>query len=252
MTVMRLLLIFAAAAPLFAQNLCPYGIAPSQLLNIPAIYPGNSITVFADSDCTWTYSTDSPSWITFTSGPAKGIGSGDDTFSWSAAANVSPTVRQAKISVTGATGHVLAFTVSQAGAVCAITLPQPSASIGVSGGSGTFPVQANCTWSASVDVSWITLLSGKSGAGNVAGAVSPGEIVTLYGANIGPASPASFQVKADGTYAKSLGGTQVLFDGVPVGLTYASAVQVNAVAPYGLAPGATTCPQTECGGRLPV
>jgi uncharacterized protein (TIGR03437 family) len=85
-------------------------------------------------------------------------------------------------------------------------------------------------------------------ASNVAGAVSPGEIVTLYGANIGPASPAGFQVNADGTYAKSLGGTQVLFDGVPAGLTYASAVQVNAVAPYGLAGKSTTQVQVEYQG----
>jgi uncharacterized protein (TIGR03437 family) len=77
-------------------------------------------------------------------------------------------------------------------------------------------------------------------ASNVAGAVSPGEIVTLYGVNIGPATAVGFQVNADGTYAKSLGGTQVLFDGVPAGLTYVSAVQVNAVAPYGLAASTTT------------
>jgi uncharacterized protein (TIGR03437 family) len=87
-------------------------------------------------------------------------------------------------------------------------------------------------------------------ASNVAGAVSPGEIVTLYGANIGPASPAGFQVNADGTYAKSLGGTRVLFDGVPAGLTYASAIQVNAVAPYGLAGKSTTQVQVEYQGAL--
>jgi uncharacterized protein (TIGR03437 family) len=80
--------------------------------------------------------------------------------------------------------------------------------------------------------------------------VSPGEIVTLYGANIGPASPAGFQVNADGTYAKSLGGTRVLFDGVPAGLTYASAIQVNAVAPYGLAGKSTTQVQVEYQGAL--
>jgi uncharacterized protein (TIGR03437 family) len=282
--------------------------------------------------------------------------------------------------------------VNQAGAVCAITLPQPSASIGVSGGSFSFPVQANCTWSAydysqawitvpyntggttngtvnytvaasgcatqrsgaisvasysasqqfqinqdgapgnfsisstsatvppagatntinvttgdgcpwstAVDVSWITILSGRSGTGkggfgysvpansgpqrighitvqpgpfvvtvtqqalpppamqlnavvnaasNVAGAVSPGEIVTLYGAYIGPASAAGFQVNTDGTYAKSLGATRVLFDGVPAGIIYASAAQVNAVSPYGLAGKSTTQVQVEYQGVL--
>jgi uncharacterized protein (TIGR03437 family) len=85
-------------------------------------------------------------------------------------------------------------------------------------------------------------------ASNVGGAVSPGEIVTLYGGNIGPAGPVGFQVSADGSYARSLGGTRVLFDGVPAGLTYASAVQVNAVAPYGLAGDSTTQVQVEYQG----
>jgi uncharacterized protein (TIGR03437 family) len=87
-------------------------------------------------------------------------------------------------------------------------------------------------------------------ASNVAGAVSPGEIVTLYGANIGPATAVGFQVNADGTYAKSLGGTQVLFDGVPAGVTYVSAGQINAVAPYGLAAGNTTQVQVAYQGAL--
>ena len=80
--------------------------------------------------------------------------------------------------------------------------------------------------------------------------MSPGEIVTLYGANIGPTSPAGFQVNADGTYAKSLGGTRVLFDGVPAGMIYASAAQVNAVSPYGLAGKSTTQVQVEYQGVL--
>jgi uncharacterized protein (TIGR03437 family) len=80
--------------------------------------------------------------------------------------------------------------------------------------------------------------------------VSPGEIVTLYGAYIGPASAAGIQVNADGTYAKSLGGTLVLFDGVPAGIIYASAAQVNAVSPYGLAGNATTRVQVEYQGVL--
>jgi uncharacterized protein (TIGR03437 family) len=390
---MRLLLILAAAAPLFAQAPCPSGLAPSQPLSIPAVSNTAQINVYADPSCTWSYSTDSPSWITFASVPqyGTGTGTGSGSISWIASANVVPYSRSANIIVTGAgaAGNVLTLNITQAGAVCAITLPQPFVSIGVSGGSGTFPVQANCTWSAAssapwiavplnntggttngtvgytvapngcatelsgavsvtsftasqqfqiyqdgspdnfaispasatippagttggivnvttgdgcawsatVDVNWIKILSGSSGAGsggigysvpantgpqrtghitglpgrwvvtvteqalpppamqlnavvdaasNVGGAVSPGEIVTLYGANIGPASPAFLQLSADGSsISKSLGGTQVLFDGVPAALTYASAVQVNAVAPYGLAPGATTQVQVQ-------
>jgi uncharacterized protein (TIGR03437 family) len=393
---MRLLLLFAAAAPLFAQNSCPSGLNPSASpFNIPAVSYTSQIVVYGDFGCTWTYSTDSPSWLTFASGAQNGTGTASGTIGWSASANVVPTSRQAKITVTGAgaAGNVLTLVVSQTAPVCALTLPQPSASTGVSGGSGTFPVQANCTWSAydysqswitvppntggttngtvnytvaasgcatqrigavsvasytanqqfqiyqdgapgnfaisptsatvppagvtggiinvttgdgclwsaTVDVSWITILSARSGAGNggigysvpsnsgpqrtghitvqpgpsvvtvtqqavplpalqlsavvdaasnAAGAVSPGEIVTLYGVNMGPASGAGFQINTDGTYAKLLGGTRVLFDGVAAGVTYASAVQVNAVAPYGLAAGTTTQVQVSYQGVL--
>jgi len=399
---MRLLLVLAAAAPLFAQTPCPYALVPSQPFTIPAASYAGQVAVYAGYDCTWTATTDSPSWITFTALTQSGTGpassSGPGSVGWSASANMTPYSRPAKIVVTGsgAAGNVLTLTVNQAGAVCAITLPQSSASIGVSGGSGTFQVQANCAWSASgsgwiavppntrgttngtvgytvaanacaiertgavtvtsytasqqfqitqagapgnfsisptsatvppagatlntiyvttgtgcpwsttVDASWIAVLSGKSGssnggigysvpantgpqrighitvqpgpgavpwvvaitqpavplptmqlnavvnaASNVAGAVSPGEIATLYGTNIGPANPASLQLSGDGSsISKSIGATRVLFDGVAAAIIYASATQVNAVSPYGLAAGATTQVQVEYLGAL--
>lgn len=63
--------------------------------------------------------------------------------------------------------------------------------------------------------------------------VSPGEIVVLLGARLGPAKPETLQVSG-GFVTKSLGGAQVLFDGVPSPLTYASDLQINAVVPYGV------------------
>ena len=66
--------------------------------------------------------------------------------------------------------------------------------------------------------------------------VSPGEIVSLFGSNMGPEVGVGLQLSADGTsITKSLGGVQVLFDGTPAALTYASAIQINAVVPYSLA-----------------
>ena len=391
---MRLFLVFAAAAPLFAQAPCPYELGSSQPVSIAAVSSTGQVAVYAGYDCTWTYRTDSPSWIAFT---PPSVTTGPGTLVWNAAANLTPYSRSAKIVVAdaGSTGNALTLTVNQAAAVCAITLPQPSASIGVSGGRGTFPVQANCsTWSAfsnygwitvppntggtattngsvnytvaasncvtqrsgaisvtsytasqqfqisqdgapgnfaisstsatvppagatlntvyvttgdgcpwsinSVDVNWITISSLRSGAGsggfgysvqantgpqrvghitgqpgswviaitqqavpipavqlnavvnaasNVAGAVSPGEIVTLYGVNIGPTSPVGLQLTGDGSsVSKSIGATRVLFDGVPAAIIYASAIQVNAVSPYALAPGATTQVQVEYQG----
>ncbi len=66
------------------------------------------------------------------------------------------------------------------------------------------------------------------------GAVTPGKIVVLYGSRIGPANLTGAQLGADGRLATNLGGTQVLFDGAPAPLLYASSGQVAAIVPYGV------------------
>jgi len=76
----------------------------------------------------------------------------------------------------------------------------------------------------------IGVLNAASGAG---GAVSPGEIVSVWGTNIGPAQGVPMVLTPDGgSITKSLGGTQVFFDGAAAPLLYASAIQVNAIVPY--------------------
>ena len=79
-------------------------------------------------------------------------------------------------------------------------------------------------------VELIGVLNAASGAG---GAVSPGEIVSVWGTNIGPVQGVPMALTPDSSsITKSLGGTQVFFDGVAAPLLYASAVQVNAIVPY--------------------
>jgi uncharacterized protein (TIGR03437 family) len=57
--------------------------------------------------------------------------------------------------------------------------------------------------------------------------------VAVFGSNIGPLPGVGLQITADGhSITKSLGGVQLLFDGVPAPLLYASASQVNAIVPY--------------------
>jgi len=58
--------------------------------------------------------------------------------------------------------------------------------------------------------------------------ISPGEIVALFGSNLGPASGASNTQ----TFGTSLAGVQVLFGTTPAPLIYVSAQQINAVVPY--------------------
>jgi uncharacterized protein (TIGR03437 family) len=80
-------------------------------------------------------------------------------------------------------------------------------------------------------------------------AVSPGEIVTLFGDNMGPASIVTLQVDS-GTVTNTLSGTQVLFDGAPAPMIYTLKGQVSAVVPYGVAGKTTTDVQVKYQGTV--
>ncbi len=67
------------------------------------------------------------------------------------------------------------------------------------------------------------------------GPVAPGEIVTIYGTGMGPASGMAGDLDSAGLMAAQLGGTEVRFDGTPAPLFYAQSGQINAQAPYTLA-----------------
>ena len=62
--------------------------------------------------------------------------------------------------------------------------------------------------------------------------VAPGEMITIFGANLGTSLPAQLQVNDTGDVATSLAETQVLFDGVPAPLLYVSSTQVSVMAPF--------------------
>ncbi len=63
-------------------------------------------------------------------------------------------------------------------------------------------------------------------------AISPGEVITIFGTNLGPANPAVTELNVDGTVAMNLADTQVLVNGIPAPLLYAGQGQVNAVVPF--------------------
>src|ERR1035441_8004481 len=80
----------------------------------------------------------------------------------------------------------------------------------------------------------VVLSSVSNAADYSTDAVSPGEIVALFGSAMGPASIVTLQVN-NGTVTNSLGGTQVLFDGVAAPMIYTLTGQVSAVVPYAVA-----------------
>jgi uncharacterized protein (TIGR03437 family) len=78
--------------------------------------------------------------------------------------------------------------------------------------------------------------------------VAPGEIVTLYGAGIGPADLVTARLDQKGLVDTTLGGAQVLFDGTPAPLIYVSATQCAALVPYEVS--ASTVVTVSYGGQV--
>jgi uncharacterized protein (TIGR03437 family) len=78
--------------------------------------------------------------------------------------------------------------------------------------------------------------------------VAPGEIVTIFGTNLGPGSLVTAQLDTNGSIATTLAGTRVLFDGVPAPIIYTSATQVSVVVPFAVAGKAATTVRTEYNG----
>jgi uncharacterized protein (TIGR03437 family) len=115
------------------------------------------------------------------------------------------------------------------------------------------------TWSNSVSV--YGLLPGSTGSQTPALAavlnaasyaqkgVSPGEIVTIFGQNMGRSQTDSLQLDDQGNVTRILGNTLVLFDGFAAPMLYAAPGQVSAVVPFGLASD-TTQVQLEYNGQM--
>ena len=78
-----------------------------------------------------------------------------------------------------------------------------------------------------------------NGASFLGNAVSPGEVVAIFGANLGASALTQMQLNANGQVSTSLAGTEVLFDSVPAPVLYTSATQVGAIAPFGLSSSTT-------------
>ena len=90
-------------------------------------------------------------------------------------------------------------------------------------------------------------ISAVANAASYSPAVSPGELVAIFGSNLGPAAPMGLQLDASGSVATTIGDTQVLFDGVASPLIFTSAGQVNAIVPFGVA--VTTGVQVQYQGQ---
>jgi uncharacterized protein (TIGR03437 family) len=127
----------------------------------------------------------------------------------------------------------------------AVTVTATPGTMGAGTYNGTILVAGSglATGSTSVNVTLTvtaplpTINSVVNAASFIKGAVSPGEIVTLFGTAMGPAAAAYATIDpATGKLATSIGGVQVLFNGILAPMIYATATQISAVVPYEIAP----------------
>jgi uncharacterized protein (TIGR03437 family) len=79
----------------------------------------------------------------------------------------------------------------------------------------------------------ILFLTNSAVPGAAVGQLSPGEIVSIFGTNLGPAIPAQGTAAGLTPYPSQLAGFQVLIDGIAAPLLYVSESQINAVVPFG-------------------
>lgn len=142
-----------------AEASCAYSIAPTSQSIAALGGAGTPVSVLTSGDCTWT-SSSSASWLTITSGES-GTGNAKVGF------NVAPNVGAERSGTLTIAGQI--FTVTQQAVLpCVYTIKPTSKDIGKDGSNGVdidVTTTPNCTWTATNNVDWITVISGASGTG---------------------------------------------------------------------------------------
>jgi astacin len=95
----------------------------------------------------------------------------------------------------------------------------------------------------------ITGSSTVNAANYAIGAVAPGEMVTIFGLELGPDDLTTLQLTSAGRANTTLAGARVYFDGVAAPLVYAAKNQLSAVVPYSVEGAASTRMRVELNGQ---
>jgi uncharacterized protein (TIGR03437 family) len=125
--------------------------------------------------------------------------------------------------------------------VLSVSVTPTSLAVGAYQGSLLIQGTGNASGSATISVVLTvtapapTITSVLHAASYQSGAIAPGEIVSIFGTAMGPASPLGTTLDSTGKVATTLGNVTVLFNGYAAPLTYVSATQINCVVPYELA-----------------
>jgi 6-phosphogluconolactonase (cycloisomerase 2 family) len=128
------------------------------------------------------------------------------------AVTVDPTGQFAYVAVYASLSYVSAYAINPATGALAAVPGSPVA-------TADYP-HSIVTTSPAAPLPTITAVVNAASYAN-SSVVSPGEIVTIFGTNIGPATPAGLAIDpTTGKVATLIGGVQVLFNGVPAPMVY--------------------------------
>ena len=165
---------------------------------------------------------------------------GGGTLSWTA----TPTVGWLAVSVSSASTLTVSINPSGLGP----GTYQGAISV-TSTGATNSPQTVSATLVVSAASNSVIVTSVTNSASGAPGAIAPGEIVTIKGSGLGPAVGALFTVNPNtGMVDTTLAGTRVFFGGFAAPITYASAVQINAIVPYEVAGQSQVTMQVEYQG----
>ena len=141
-----------------------------------------SVSVTIPAGCSWTAASNSPSWISVTTGAGPNT-SGNGAVTFQVAANATTAARTGSLTVAGKTVNV-----NQVG-TCDVTLAPTGVSAAAAASTGLVGVAtgATCPWSATSSAAWLTVTSGGSGTGN-------GTVGYSMTANTGAARTASLTI----------------------------------------------------------
>lgn len=84
--------------------------------------------------------------------------------------------------------------------------------------------------------------------GDLSGRLAPGELISIYGLHLGPATPVSATFNAAGFLPVTLSGVRVTIGGTAAPMLYVSPTQINLVAPVELTAGAAADLQLTVNG----
>jgi uncharacterized protein (TIGR03437 family) len=152
------------------------------------------------------------------------VTSGNNWLSVSPPSGTTPTTGTASLIVTATPGTLSASATPYTGTILVV-------------GTGTAGGSTSITVTLTITAPLPTINSVVNAASFAKGAVSPGEIVTLFGTAMGPATAAYAAIDpTTGKLATTIGGVQVFFNGILAPMIYVSATQISAIVPYEMAP----------------